>query len=70
LTSWPRSAIRTDADFALDFWNSDGSRAGACGNATRCVSDYMMQGLGRDSVSLVTARGGLRPCGWPMAGSR
>ncbi|MFZ0098744.1 MAG: diaminopimelate epimerase, partial [Gemmobacter sp.] len=24
------------ADFALDFWNSDGSRAGACGNATRC----------------------------------
>lgn len=48
------------ADFALDFWNNDGSRAGACGNATRCVSDYVMQGLGRDSVSLTTARGGLR----------
>lgn len=48
------------ADFALDFWNSDGSRAGACGNATRCVSDYMMRQLGRDAVTLVTARGELR----------
>lgn len=47
------------ADFALDFWNSDGTRAGACGNATRCVSDYMMQQLGRDAVTMVTARGGL-----------
>jgi len=47
------------ADFALDFWNSDGTRAGACGNATRCVSDYMMQQLARDAVTLVTARGGL-----------
>jgi diaminopimelate epimerase len=50
----------TDADFALVFWNSDGSQAGACGNATRCVADYVMQGLGADKVSLVTARGGLR----------
>ena len=33
-------------DFAIDFWNSDGSRAGACGNATRCVSDHVMTGLG------------------------
>jgi diaminopimelate epimerase len=48
------------ADFTLDFWNSDGSRAGACGNATRCVSDYMMARLGQDAVSLITARGGLR----------
>jgi diaminopimelate epimerase len=48
------------ADFTLDFWNSDGSRAGACGNATRCVSDYMMTRLGQNAVSLTTARGGLR----------
>jgi diaminopimelate epimerase len=47
------------ADFALDFWNNDGSRAGACGNATRCVADYMMRQLGKDAISLVTARGGL-----------
>lgn len=47
------------ADFELVFWNSDGSRAGACGNATRCVSDYMMRGLGVDAVDLVTERGRL-----------
>lgn len=49
-----------EADFALDFWNSDGSRAGACGNATRCVSDYVMRGAGVSVVDLVTARGRLR----------
>ncbi len=49
----------TGADFTLDFWNSDGSRAGACGNATRCVSDYVMRDLGKTAVTLVTARGGL-----------
>ncbi|MBD3801817.1 MAG: diaminopimelate epimerase [Thioclava sp.] len=47
------------ADFTLDFWNSDGSRSGACGNATRCVSDYMMRQLGQDHVTLVTERGEL-----------
>lgn len=47
------------ADVALDFWNSDGSRAGACGNATRCVADLVMAGLGRDRLSLRTARGDL-----------
>jgi diaminopimelate epimerase len=48
------------ADFGLVFWNNDGSQAGACGNATRCVSDYVMQGLGVDRVTLITARGELR----------
>ena len=47
-------------DFALDFWNSDGSRAGACGNATRCVSDYVMRGAGLQAVTLLTLRGQLR----------
>ena len=47
------------ADFTLDFWNSDGTRAGACGNATRCVSDFVMRGLGKDKISLQTARGAL-----------
>jgi diaminopimelate epimerase len=50
----------SDADVALDFWNSDGSRAGACGNATRCVADLVMQGLSRDRLTLRTARGLLR----------
>ncbi|WP_318338108.1 diaminopimelate epimerase [Defluviimonas sp. D31] len=47
------------ADFMLDFWNNDGSRAGACGNASRCVADLVMAGLGRDSVRFRTARGTL-----------
>jgi diaminopimelate epimerase len=45
------------ADIDLDFWNSDGSRAGACGNATRCVARYMMDQTGQDSLSIRTARG-------------
>jgi diaminopimelate epimerase len=48
-----------EADIALDFWNSDGTRAGACGNATRCVADYVMQGTGREAITLRTARGEL-----------
>lgn len=48
------------ADFELDFWNADGSRAGACGNATRCVADLVMRQTGADGVSLLTTRGGLR----------
>jgi diaminopimelate epimerase len=46
-------------DFGLDFWNADGSRAQACGNATRCVSDYVMRTTGKTSVTMATARGGL-----------
>ncbi|WP_050525946.1 diaminopimelate epimerase [Pseudorhodobacter aquimaris] len=48
-----------DADFQLDFWNSDGSQAGACGNATRCVSDLVMRETGQDSIRLTTSRGTL-----------
>ena len=47
------------ADFALDFWNSDGTMAEACGNATRCVCDLIMAETGRQSVTLTTARGTL-----------
>ncbi len=47
------------ADIALDFWNADGSRAGACGNATRCVADRVMAGLGRESLHIRTERGDL-----------
>lgn len=43
-----------DANIALDFWNSDGSRAGACGNATRCVADLVMRGTG---LTIRTERG-------------
>ncbi|MFE3836728.1 diaminopimelate epimerase [Pseudogemmobacter sonorensis] len=48
------------ADFTLDFWNADGSRAGACGNATRCVSDLVMREMDRAEITLRTERGLLR----------
>lgn len=48
------------ADIALDFWNNDGSRAGACGNATRCVARYMFTQTGRDALSIRTTRGVLQ----------
>lgn len=47
------------ATFGLVFWNADGSQAGACGNATRCVADHVMCELGLDRVTLTTARGPL-----------
>lgn len=47
----------SDADLALTFFNADGSIAGACGNATRCVAEYEMAKTGRDSMTLRTERG-------------
>ena len=47
------------ADFALDFWNSDGSRAEACGNASRCVADLIMGQTGKSRITFHTARGDL-----------
>ncbi|MCW1931762.1 diaminopimelate epimerase [Pararhodobacter zhoushanensis] len=46
-----------DADFILDFWNADGTMAGACGNATRCVAWLVMEETGRDALTIRTARG-------------
>lgn len=48
------------ADIDLDFWNSDGSRAGACGNASRCVGQYMMDQLEQDHLTMNTERGVLQ----------
>ncbi|MCK8463428.1 diaminopimelate epimerase [Aliiroseovarius sp. S1339] len=45
------------ADIDLDFWNADGSRAGACGNATRCVARYLMDETGNTALTIRTARG-------------
>ena len=39
--------------------NPDGSEAGACGNATRCVAELVMTESGRDSLSVRTISGEL-----------
>ncbi len=47
----------TDTDLALTFWNADGSTAGACGNATRCIARREMERTGKARVTLRTERG-------------
>lgn len=45
------------ADVDVAFWNSDGSMAGACGNASRCIGRLIMEESGKGIVSLRTNRG-------------
>ncbi len=47
------------ADIELDFWNNDGSRAEACGNATRCAARYIMDQTGKSALTIRTVRGTL-----------
>lgn len=50
----------TGDETTIDFWNSDGTRANACGNATRCVARLVMSETGRESLTFRTGRGTLR----------
>lgn len=45
------------ADVFMEIWNADGSRVGACGNATRCVGDLMLTETGRNKISIETDAG-------------
>ena len=49
-------------DLELVFWNADGSLAGACGNATRCIAGWEMARSGKVSLTLRTERGVLHAC--------
>jgi diaminopimelate epimerase len=49
-----------EADATVRFWNPDGSEAGACGNATRCVAWRLMEESGFGEVRLETAAGRLQ----------
>lgn len=44
----------------MRIFNPDGSEAGACGNATRCVADILMRETGDSQVSIHTLAGELR----------
>jgi len=48
------------ADIGLTFFNADGSVAGACGNATRCIAQYEMTRRDLDALTLKTERGVLQ----------
>jgi diaminopimelate epimerase len=47
------------ADAFMRITNPDGSPAGACGNATRCVADILMRQSGRTRVTIRTISGDL-----------
>ena len=46
-----------EVEAQLTFFNADGSTAGACGNATRCIARYLMAETGRSALTLRTERG-------------
>ena len=46
-----------EVEAQLTFFNADGSTAGACGNATRCIARYLMVETGRSALTLRTERG-------------
>lgn len=48
-----------NADAFIRIYNPDGSEAGACGNATRCVADILMRESGRGEVNMRTVSGNL-----------
>lgn len=48
-----------DADVFMRIHNPDGSEAGACGNATRCVASLIGQELSRAQVTIRTISGDL-----------
>lgn len=50
---------RGDGDVHLTFYNADGSRSAACGNATRCIARFIMNETGESDVSLTTEHGTL-----------
>ena len=47
------------ADAFMRIYNPDGSEAGACGNATRCVADILMRESGHSAVTIRTISGDL-----------
>lgn len=48
---------RTDADVFMRILNPDGSEAEACGNATRCIADLVMQENGAEEARIETLAG-------------
>ncbi len=45
------------ADASLEFFNSDGSLSGACGNGSRCVADLLSKQNNKKEITLSTSSG-------------
>ena len=49
-----------EKDAKLEFYNSDGSISGACGNGTRCVADLLSKENNDKEITLWTSSGSLK----------
>ena len=49
-----------EIDGEVEFYNSDGSVSGACGNGTRCVADLLSKESDKKEITLLTASGSLK----------
>ena len=47
----------TTVDASLEFFNSDGSLSGACGNGSRCVADLLSKQNNKKEIVLSTSSG-------------
>ena len=47
-------------DAGLEFYNSDGSISGACGNGTRCVADLLSKENNKKEITVWTSSGSLK----------
>lgn len=45
------------ADAFMEIWNADGSCVGACGNATRCIGQLLLNETGKEKVLIETEAG-------------
>ena len=49
-----------EIDAGLEFFNSDGSESGACGNGTRCVAYFLSMENQKKEISVCTSSGNLK----------
>ena len=47
-------------DAELEFYNSDGSTSGACGNGTRCVANFLSREKNQKKITVSTSSGVLK----------
>ena len=59
---WPTYYYKKnkELDASLEFYNSDGSTSGACGNGTRCVADLLGKETNKNKINLTTLSGNLK----------
>ena len=50
----------SEIDASLEFYNSDGSTSGACGNGTRCIADFLSKENDQKEITVQTSSGILK----------